>query len=223
MPRLRARRGRKFVGRAGPYTAGDQSRPRGHAPHRGVPRRAAGRGGRPRRQTHRTRFPCESTGALSRRIPALQRVAERRRRDSAIKHYVHVGVAVDTPHGLVVPAVRDADRKVLAHRRRDRGTGGPRARPQIAPGGFLEARRCRSPTSAASTAANSRRSSIRPKSGSWVEPRRDRADLGGRRWSPVPTVPLSLSWDHRVVTGAEAARFLTRYEAIFADPRRLVI
>ena len=42
-------------------------------------------------------------------------------------------------------------------------------------------------------------------------------------WSPVPSVPLSLSWDHRIVTGAEAARFLTRYEAIFADPRRLVI
>jgi pyruvate/2-oxoglutarate dehydrogenase complex dihydrolipoamide acyltransferase (E2) component len=42
-------------------------------------------------------------------------------------------------------------------------------------------------------------------------------------WSPVPMASLNFSWDHRVVTGADAARFLTRYEALFADPRRLVI
>jgi pyruvate/2-oxoglutarate dehydrogenase complex dihydrolipoamide acyltransferase (E2) component len=43
-----------------------------------------------------------------------------------------------------------------------------------------------------------------------------------RSWVSVEA-PLSLSWDHRVVTGAEAARFLTRYETLFADPRRLLI
>ena len=42
-------------------------------------------------------------------------------------------------------------------------------------------------------------------------------------WAPVPMVPLDLSYDHRVVNGADAARFLARYAALLADPRRMAI
>ena len=42
-------------------------------------------------------------------------------------------------------------------------------------------------------------------------------------WTPVAMVPLDLSYDHRVLNGADAARFLTRYAALLGDPRRLVL
>ena len=45
----------------------------------------------------------------------------------------------------------------------------------------------------------------------------------GQAWQPVPMLPLDLSYDHRVVNGADAARFLARYAALLADPRRLLI
>jgi pyruvate dehydrogenase E2 component (dihydrolipoamide acetyltransferase) len=141
-----------------------------------------------------------------------------------VKHYVHVGVAVDTPHGLVVPAVRDADRKglwriaaeiaELASRAQDR-----KLRPEDLEGASMSI---------------SNLGGIR---GGQFTPLVNPPEVGimglsrpetvpiweDGAWSPVPAAPLSLSWDHRVVTGAEAARFLTRYEALFADPRRLVI
>ena len=45
----------------------------------------------------------------------------------------------------------------------------------------------------------------------------------GTGWDPVPMAPLDLSYDHRVVNGADAARFLTRFASLIADPRRMVI
>lgn len=45
----------------------------------------------------------------------------------------------------------------------------------------------------------------------------------GQAWQPVPMLPLDLSYDHRVINGADAARFLARYAALLADPRRLLI
>jgi pyruvate dehydrogenase E2 component (dihydrolipoamide acetyltransferase) len=45
----------------------------------------------------------------------------------------------------------------------------------------------------------------------------------GEGWVPVPMAPLSLSYDHRVINGADAARFLARYAALMAEPRRLLI
>ncbi|MGO9771470.1 MAG: 2-oxo acid dehydrogenase subunit E2 [Roseiarcus sp.] len=42
-------------------------------------------------------------------------------------------------------------------------------------------------------------------------------------WVPVPMVPLDLSYDHHVINGADAARFITHYAAVLADPRRMTI
>jgi pyruvate/2-oxoglutarate dehydrogenase complex dihydrolipoamide acyltransferase (E2) component len=141
-----------------------------------------------------------------------------------VKHYLHIGVAVDTPHGLVVPVIRDADRKgvwriaaeieELAGRARDR-----KLRPEDLGGASMSI----------SNIGGVRGGEFTP----LVNPP-EAAIMGISRaeilpvwengaWSPVLITPLSLSWDHRVVTGGEAARFLTRYEALFADPRRLLI
>ena len=42
-------------------------------------------------------------------------------------------------------------------------------------------------------------------------------------WQPVPMVPLDLSYDHRVINGADAARFTTHYARLLADPRRMMV
>ena len=141
-----------------------------------------------------------------------------------IKHYVHVGVAVDTPHGLVVPAVRDADRKgvfriateiaELAARAQDR-----KLRPEDLGGASM------SISNLGGIRAGEFTPLVNPPEVAIMGLSRVETvpiwENGG--WLPVPMASLSLSWDHRVVTGADAARFLTRYEALFADPRRLVI
>ncbi len=137
---------------------------------------------------------------------------------------MHVGVAVDTPHGLVVPAVRDADRKgvwriaaeiaELAGRAQDR-----KLRPEDLGGASMSISNLGGIHGGEFTPLVNP-----PEVGIMGLSRAETVPIWeDGAWSPVPTVPLSLSWDHRVVTGAEAARFLTRYEAIFADPRRLVI
>ena len=141
-----------------------------------------------------------------------------------IKHYVHVGVAVETPHGLVAPVVRDADRKgvwriaaevaELASRAQER-----KLRPDDLGGASMSI----------SNLGGVRGGAFTP----LVNPP-EAAIMGICRtetmpifedgvWSPVTMAPLSFSWDHRVVTGVEAARFLTRYEALIGDPRRMTI
>ena len=141
-----------------------------------------------------------------------------------IKHYVHVGVAVDTPHGLVVPAVRDADRK---------GVWSVAA--EIAElAGRAQNRKLRPDDLGGASMSISNLGGIRGGEFTPLVNPPEVAILGLSRvetvpiwenggWSPVPMASLNFSWDHRVVTGADAARFLTRYEALFADPRRLVI
>jgi pyruvate dehydrogenase E2 component (dihydrolipoamide acetyltransferase) len=51
-----------------------------------------------------------------------------------------------------------------------------------------------------------------------VKPRWD-----GAAFQPVPMVPLDLSYDHRVINGADAARFLVHYARLIGEPRRLLI
>ncbi len=141
-----------------------------------------------------------------------------------VKHYVHVGVAVDTPHGLFVPVIRDADRKglwriaaeiaELAQRAQDH-----KMRPEDLGGASMSISNLGSIRGGEFTPlVNPPEAAIMGLSRAETVPIWENG-----AWSPISMAPLSLSWDHRVVTGAEAARFLTRYETLFADPRRLVI
>jgi len=141
-----------------------------------------------------------------------------------LKRYYHIGVAVDTEHGLVVPVVRDADRKglfelaaelaELSGRARDR-----RLRPEHLQGGTFSI------------------SSLGGIGGSAFTPivnHPEVAILGVSRmaWKPVwredafvprRLLPLSLSYDHRVIDGADAARFTTRLAALLGDLRRILL
>ncbi|WP_127900360.1 2-oxo acid dehydrogenase subunit E2 [Solirhodobacter olei] len=141
-----------------------------------------------------------------------------------LKDYVHVGIAVDTPHGLMVPVIRDADRKglwVIAAEITDLA-----ARAQ--------ARKVRPDEMGGASMSISNLGGIGGSGFTPIVNPPEVAILGLTRtqmqpvweldaWVPVPMCPLDLSYDHRVVNGADAARFLSRYAALIGDLRRLII
>jgi len=136
-----------------------------------------------------------------------------------LKKYVHIGVAVDTPMGLIVPVVRDVDRKdavALALELADLGerARARRLRPHELQGG------CFTISSLGGIGGTAFTPIINPP---------EVAILGVSRHAWKPTVegdavvprlmlPLSLSYDHRVVDGAEAVRFTTHLRSVLADP-----
>jgi pyruvate dehydrogenase E2 component (dihydrolipoamide acetyltransferase) len=140
-----------------------------------------------------------------------------------LKHYTHIGFAADTPHGLVVPVIRDADKKDIFEIAKALGVLSERARagklaPDDVQGGVFTV------------------SSLGGIGGRFFTPiinAPEVAILGVSRsvWQPVYRdmsfvprlmLPLSLSYDHRVIDGAKAVRFTTRLCEILANPGQLV-
>jgi pyruvate/2-oxoglutarate dehydrogenase complex dihydrolipoamide acyltransferase (E2) component len=141
-----------------------------------------------------------------------------------LKRYVHVGVAIDTPHGLIVPVIRDADRKGLWAVAAEIAELAARA----------QSRKIRPEELGGASMSISNLGGIGGGAFTPIVNPPEVAILGLSRtetvpvwedgaWAPVPMVPLDLSYDHRVVNGADAARFLARYVALLADPRRMLI
>jgi pyruvate/2-oxoglutarate dehydrogenase complex dihydrolipoamide acyltransferase (E2) component len=127
-----------------------------------------------------------------------------------LKQYCHIGIAVDTPHGLMVPVIRDVDKQgPVGDCQRDcrSGRAGKAAQDQ-APTRWA-APRCRSPILAASEAPPSRPIVNPPEVAILGITRTEMVPVWENdSWTPVPMVPLDLSYDHRVINGAEAARFM---------------
>jgi len=141
-----------------------------------------------------------------------------------LKDFVHVGIAVDTPHGLMVPVIRDANRKGLwtiaaeiadlagrAQERKVRGDEMGGASMTISNLGGLGG-------TAFTPIVNPPEVAILGLTRTDIVPVREDGD-----WVPVPMVPMDLSYDHRVLNGADAARFCSRYAALIADPRRVML
>jgi len=140
------------------------------------------------------------------------------------KQYFHIGVAVDTPDGLVVPVIRDADRKGLIELAQDLTDLSTRAREGKLKGDEMKGG-CFSISSlggiggtAFTPIINAPELAILGVSRSQMKPVWD-----GEQFQPRLMLPLSLSYDHRVIDGADAARF-TRYLAEqLEDLRRLLL
>jgi pyruvate dehydrogenase E2 component (dihydrolipoamide acetyltransferase) len=141
-----------------------------------------------------------------------------------LKRYVHVGIAVDTSHGLMVPVVRDADSKGLWAIAGEIGDLAARA----------QGRKLRPDEMGGASMTISNLGGIGGTAFTPIVNPPEVAILGltrtetvpiwdGQAWNPVPMVPLDLSYDHRVLNGADAARFLARYARLLADPRRLML
>jgi pyruvate dehydrogenase E2 component (dihydrolipoamide acetyltransferase) len=141
-----------------------------------------------------------------------------------LKRYFHIGVAVDTPEGLVVPVIRDVDRKGIRQLSQELGEVSVRARD-----GKLTATDLQGGCFTISSLGGIGGTSFTP-----LVNAPEVAILGvvrsktapvwdGTSFVPRLMLPLSLSYDHRVVDGASAARF-TRYLChVLEDVRRLVL
>ncbi len=139
------------------------------------------------------------------------------------KQYCHVGFAADTPRGLVVPVIRDADRKDVYELARELGALSAKARDGKLPAAEMQGG-CFTISSlggiggtAFTPIINAPEVAILGVSRSQMKPQwRDEAFV------PRLMLPLSLSYDHRVIDGADAARFTTFLAETLADPRALV-
>ncbi len=141
-----------------------------------------------------------------------------------LKQYYHIGVAVDTPGGLVVPVIRDCDQKGLLDLAAELGDVSARARdkklsPKDLQGGCLSISSLGGIGGTAFTPIiNAPEVAILGVSRSYMKP-----VWNGYEFIPRLMLPLSLSYDHRVIDGAAAARF-TRYLAdLLADLRRVML
>jgi pyruvate dehydrogenase E2 component (dihydrolipoamide acetyltransferase) len=139
------------------------------------------------------------------------------------KGYFHIGFAADTPQGLVVPVVRDADRKDVLAIARELGELSARARV-----GKITAAEMQGGTFTVSSLGGIGGTYFTP-----IVNYPEVAILGMSRTSQQPVViedkpevrlmlPLSLSYDHRVINGADAARFIVKLSGLLSDPFQLL-
>lgn len=141
-----------------------------------------------------------------------------------LKRYFHVGIAVDTPDGLVVPVLRDCDRKGLLDLARELGAISLKARdkklgPADMSGGCFSISSLGGIGGTAFTPIiNAPEVAILGVSKSTTKPVWD-----GKGFEPRLMLPLSLSYDHRVIDGAQAARFTTYLAQQLGDVRRLLL
>ena len=169
-------------------------------------------------------FVVKAITAALREFPHFNASLDRTGESLIVKRYFHIGVAVDTENGLLVPVIRDADRKglfELAAELEDLSTRARsrRLRPADLQGGSFSI------------------SSLGGIGGTFFTPlvnHPEVAILGVSRmaWKPVwkdgafvprLLLPLSLSYDHRVIDGAHAVRFTRRLAELLGDLRLLLL
>jgi len=141
-----------------------------------------------------------------------------------LKEYYYIGVAVETPDGLVVPVIKDADKKGIVELATETATLAQQARDKKLPIDSMQG-------------ATFTISSLGGIGGTQFTPivnAPEVAILGvskskmtpvwnGDKFEPRMMLPLSLSYDHRAIDGAEAARFTNYLSAVLADLRRMLL
>jgi len=141
-----------------------------------------------------------------------------------VKQYYHIGVAVDTPNGLVVPVLRDVDKKGLMELAKELGETSARMRAgKISPADLQGG--CFSISSLGGLGGtmftpiiNAPEVAILGVGKAAMKP-----VWNGKEFAPRLMLPLSLSYDHRVIDGAQGARFISFLSSVLSDIRRLVL
>jgi len=141
-----------------------------------------------------------------------------------LKHYIHIGVAVDTPDGLVVPVIRDVEQKNVYALSVEIGEMSAKARERKLKPGEMQGG-CFTISSlggiggtAFTPIVNAPEVAILGVTRSAMKP-----VWNGKEFTPRLMLPLSLSYDHRVIDGAQAARFVSYLCQVMADVRRLLL
>ena len=169
-------------------------------------------------------FMIKACVTALRKYPQFNASLDKGGENLVLKKYFHIGVAVDTPGGLVVPVVRDADRKGVFDLARELSDIS-----KVAKDGKLKAGDMQGGTFSIS--------SLGGIGGSFFTPIINAPELAihgvsrsamrqvwnGKEFTPRLMLPLSLSYDHRVIDGAVAARFTTELAKILSDIRRTLL
>lgn len=141
-----------------------------------------------------------------------------------LKKYINIGIAVDTPKGLVVPVIRDVDKKGIAELSRDLADVSIRARDGKLKSADMQGG-CFSISSlggiggtAFTPIVNAPEVAILGVSKSDIKP-----VWNGKEFEPRLMLPLSLSYDHRVIDGALAARFSVYLAGVLSDIRKIIL
>ncbi len=141
-----------------------------------------------------------------------------------LKQYYNIGFAADTPHGLVVPVVKDADKKSVTEIAKEMGELSAQAREGKLKGADMQG-------------ATFTISSLGGIGGTYFTPLINAPEVAivglsktqmkpiwnGKEFVPRLIMPLSLSYDHRVIDGAQGARFVTYLSEMLADLRKSLI
>jgi pyruvate dehydrogenase E2 component (dihydrolipoamide acetyltransferase) len=169
-------------------------------------------------------FMIKAVVAALKRFPSFNASLDAAGENLVLKRYFHIGIAVDTPDGLVVPVIRDCDQKGLLDLARDLGAFSAKARdkklgPADMSGGCFSISSLGGIGGSAFTPIiNAPEVAILGVSKSATKP-----VWNGSEFVPRLMLPLSLSYDHRVIDGAEAARFTAYLTQQLGDIRRLLL
>jgi pyruvate dehydrogenase E2 component (dihydrolipoamide acetyltransferase) len=140
------------------------------------------------------------------------------------KQYYHIGIAVDTERGLVVPVIRDADKKSIRDLAKDisemaeKARGGKLSIDEMRGGAFTITNLGGIGGTAFSPIINYPEVAILGMSRSSLQP-----VVRDGKIEPRLMLPLCLTYDHRVIDGADGARFTARLVQLFSDPIRLLM
>ncbi|MDY4383212.1 pyruvate dehydrogenase complex dihydrolipoyllysine-residue acetyltransferase [Pectobacterium brasiliense] len=141
-----------------------------------------------------------------------------------LKKYINIGVAVDTPNGLVVPVFKDVNKKSITELSRELMAISKKARDgkltagEMQGGCFTISSLGGIGTTHFAPIVNAPEVAILGVSKSAMEP-----VWNGKEFTPRLMMPMSLSFDHRVIDGADGARFITIINNMLSDIRRLVM
>lgn len=141
-----------------------------------------------------------------------------------LKKYIHIGIAVDTPKGLVVPVVRDVNKKGIYDLSRElmelsaKARDGKLKAPDMQGGCMTISSLGGIGGTAFTPIVNAPEVAILGVSKSEIKPKWD-----GSAFQPKLMLPLSVSYDHRVIDGALAAKFTVHLSSIMSDIRKLIL
>ncbi|GGD46914.1 dihydrolipoyllysine-residue acetyltransferase [Pseudoxanthomonas indica] len=169
-------------------------------------------------------FLMKASVAALKKFPDFNASLDASGENLTLKKYFHIGFAADTPNGLVVPVVRDVDKKGVNEIAQESGELAKKARegklgPAEMSGGCFSISSLGGIGGTAFTPiVNAPEVAILGVSKSLIQPVWD-----GKAFQPRLLLPLSLSYDHRVIDGAAAARFTAYLAQLMGDLRRAVL
>jgi pyruvate dehydrogenase E2 component (dihydrolipoamide acetyltransferase) len=169
-------------------------------------------------------FQIKAVVAALKKFPTFNASLDESGEKLVLKKYFHIGIAVDTPDGLVVPVIRDCDKKGLLDLAVELGEISKKARekklgPNDMSGG------CFSISSLGGIGGTSFTPIVNAPEVAilGVSKAQTKPVWNGKEFAPRLLLPLSLSYDHRVIDGALAARFTTFLANQLSDIRRLLL